>query len=47
MPNLSFDTRVMVLSNGNIIEFDTPKALLSNRKSEFFSMVKDAGLVVE
>ncbi|ELU09880.1 hypothetical protein CAPTEDRAFT_178694 [Capitella teleta] len=40
-------TRVMVLSNGCIKEFDTPKNLLSRRDSEFYAMVKDAGLVTE
>lgn len=38
-------SRVMVLSDGKIIEFDTPETLLQNRKSVFFGMAKDAGLV--
>lgn len=37
--------RIMVLSDGQIIEFDEPKALLNDSKSHFFNMAKDAGLV--
>ena len=36
---------VMVLDAGTIIEYDPPAELLSNRKSTFYSMAKDAGLV--
>ena len=36
--------RVMVLDNGNIAEFDSPQALLSNPKSAFYAMCKDAGI---
>jgi ABC-type multidrug transport system fused ATPase/permease subunit len=35
-----------VLENGKIIEFDSPKVLLADKKSAFYSMAKDAGLVV-
>ena len=37
--------RVMVLSQGEIVEFDTPENLLQNEKSVFYGMAKDAGLV--
>ena len=36
--------RIMVLDKGTIAEFDSPGALLENRKSIFHSMAKDAGL---
>lgn len=38
-------TRVMVLDKGEIREFDTPSALLHNKKSIFYGMAKDAGIV--
>ena len=37
--------RVMVLDNGEIIEFDSATNLLANINSQFYSMAKDAGLV--
>lgn len=37
--------RVMVLDNGEIIEFDSATNLLVNSNSQFYSMAKDAGLV--
>ncbi|KAI1299647.1 ATP-binding cassette sub-family C member 3 [Halotydeus destructor] len=36
--------RVLVLDQGMVSEFDTPKRLLDNQRSVFHSMVKDAGL---
>ena len=36
---------MMVLAAGKILEFDSPKNLLDNRKSAFYSMAKDAGLI--
>lgn len=35
----------MVLDAGKIIEFDTPKNLLSNKNSVFYSMAASSGLV--
>ncbi|KAG2214416.1 hypothetical protein INT47_000972 [Mucor saturninus] len=37
--------RILVLDNGLIGEFDTPKNLLSNHESMFYSLSKEAGLV--
>jgi len=36
--------RVMVLSDGQITEFDSPSMLLKNDQSAFFSLVKEAGV---
>merc|ERR1711953_718468 len=38
-------SRVMVLDAGKIKEFDTPEALLNNKKTVFYGMAKDDGLV--
>lgn len=37
--------RVIVLDQGKIAEFDSPKALLDDKNSIFYSMAKNAGLV--
>ena len=37
--------RIMVLDNGALIEFDSPKALVEDQNSIFHSMVKQSGLV--
>ena len=36
---------ILVMENGVIREYDTPKALLENSESMFYTMAKDAGLV--
>ena len=41
---IHFD-RVLVLESGRITEYDSPPNLLSNQKSSFYAMAKDAGLV--
>ncbi|RDD40608.1 Multidrug resistance-associated protein 1 [Trichoplax sp. H2] len=38
-------TRVMVLDQGQIAEFDPPAALLARKDSVFYSMAKDANLI--
>jgi len=38
-------TRVITMDKGTIMEFDSPASLLQNKKSLFYSMAKDAGLV--
>ncbi|KAJ8313002.1 hypothetical protein KUTeg_010375, partial [Tegillarca granosa] len=43
---LDYD-RVMVLDKGKLIEFDSPATLLNDKRSTFYSMAKDAGLVSE
>jgi ATP-binding cassette subfamily C (CFTR/MRP) protein 1 len=35
--------RVMVLERGELMEFDSPKALMTNPDGMFYSMVKDTG----
>ena len=37
--------RVMVLSDGRIVEFDSPGNLLRNQDGVFYKMALDAGLV--
>jgi ABC-type multidrug transport system fused ATPase/permease subunit len=35
----------MVLDKGKIVEFDSPQKLLTDSKSQFFSMASSAGLI--
>ncbi|KAI7899459.1 multi drug resistance-associated protein MRP [Cokeromyces recurvatus] len=37
--------RILVLDKGMIAEFDSPKNLLTNKESQFYSLSKEAGLV--
>jgi ABC-type multidrug transport system fused ATPase/permease subunit len=37
--------RIIVLDQGMIAEFDSPKTLLENNTSIFYGMAKNAGLV--
>ena len=38
-------SKVMVLDNGKITEFDSPSNLLNNSNSSFYGMAKEAGLL--
>ena len=38
-------SRIMVLDKGRIVEFDPPQVLLSKKRSVFYSMAADAGIV--
>ncbi|KAJ3280788.1 hypothetical protein HDU79_011375 [Rhizoclosmatium sp. JEL0117] len=37
--------RILVLDHGKVAELDTPQNLLKNKKSKFFALAKEAGLV--
>jgi ABC-type multidrug transport system fused ATPase/permease subunit len=37
--------RIIVMDKGEIVEFDSPKVLLENTESVFYSMAKESGLV--
>jgi len=39
--------RIMVLDKGSVIEFDTPKNLLENKDSYFFSIAHSSGSLVD
>ncbi|KAK4337274.1 hypothetical protein RND71_043272 [Anisodus tanguticus] len=39
--------KVLVLSNGKLVEFDNPKVLLENPESQFHSLAKESGLISE
>jgi len=38
--------KILLLENGVVKEFDSPKNLLNDKMSDFYSMAKDAGIVV-
>jgi len=38
---------IMVLDKGSIIEFDTPKSLLNNKNSYFYSIALSSGSIIE
>lgn len=42
---MMFIFRVLVLSQGKVIEFDTPDHLLADPTTVFYEMAKDASLV--
>jgi ABC-type multidrug transport system fused ATPase/permease subunit len=39
--------RILVMSDGKAVEFDTPQALLANPEGVFTQMVRESGLVME
>ena len=42
---MNFIYRILVLDKGQVKEFDAPGVLLKDKKSIFYGMAKDAGLV--
>ena len=42
---MNFIFRILVLDKGQVKEFDSPGVLLKDKKSIFYRMAKDAGLV--
>ena len=42
---VSFPLSVMLLDNGRMVEYNPPGELLSNKKSSFYAMAKDADIV--
>jgi len=38
-------SRVLVLEQGKVAEFDSPTNLLADRRSKFYSLAKDARLI--
>ena len=38
-------TRILVLDKGKVVEFDTPRSLLKKKRSLFYSMAQQAGLI--
>jgi ABC-type multidrug transport system fused ATPase/permease subunit len=38
--------RILVLDRGKVAEFDSPKELLGRKSSMFYSLAKEAGLVL-
>ena len=38
-------SRILVLDQGHVKEFDRPQTLLADKTSVFYGMAKDAGLV--
>lgn len=38
-------SRIMVIDRGSVVEFDTPKSLLENKSSIFFSMANNAQII--
>jgi ATP-binding cassette subfamily C (CFTR/MRP) protein 1 len=37
--------RILVLDEGSVVEFDSPKTLLSNRNGAFFGLAQESGLI--
>lgn len=41
----TISSRILVLDTGSIVEYDSPKNLMNNKRSVFYGMALDAGLI--
>jgi ATP-binding cassette subfamily C (CFTR/MRP) protein 1 len=45
LPTILDSTKVLVLDQGRVVEYDSPKKLLEDKQSFFYSLARNAGIV--